>query len=79
VHGPATGLKLLESLDGDERMAGSHRLDAVRGHLCEMAGDRNSAIAHYQAAARRTTSIPERNYLVAQAARLATQLAAQGE
>ncbi len=79
VHGPATGLKLLESLDADQRMAGSHRLDAVRGHLCEMAGDHNSAIAHYQAAARRTTSIPERNYLVAQAARLATQLAAQGE
>jgi RNA polymerase sigma factor (sigma-70 family) len=73
VHGPATGLKLLEPLDGDQRMAASHRLDAVRGHLHEMAGDRRAAIAHYQAAARRTTSIPERNYLVAQAARLATQ------
>jgi RNA polymerase sigma factor (sigma-70 family) len=73
VHGPATGLKLLEPLDADQRMAASHRLDAVRGHLHEMAGDRRAAIAHYQAAARRTTSIPERNYLVAQAARLAAQ------
>ncbi len=71
VHGPATGLELLESLDADERVAGHHRLDAVRAHLHEKAGDRQAAIAHYQAAATRTTSIPERNYLVAQAARLA--------
>jgi hypothetical protein len=30
-----------------------------------------AAISHYRAAAGRTTSIPERNYLIAQAARLA--------
>ena len=70
VHGPAAGLKLLEPLDADERLAGSHRLDAVRGHLFEMAGDRKAAIAHYKAAAARTTSIPERNYLTMQAGRL---------
>lgn len=44
---------------------------AVRAHLHELAGDRMAAISHYRAAAGRTTSIPERNYLIAQAARLA--------
>jgi len=70
VHGPPAGLKLLEALDADERLAGHYRLDAVRAHLLEMAGDHEAAIAHYRAAAGRTTSIPERNYLTIQAARL---------
>jgi RNA polymerase sigma factor (sigma-70 family) len=70
VHGPRAGLALLEPLDGDERLAGHYRLDAVRGHLFEMAGDHEAAVAHYRAAANRTTSIPERNYLSAQVARL---------
>jgi len=38
-----------------------------------MAGDRETAIAHYLAAAGRTASIPERNYLGSQAARLAAE------
>jgi RNA polymerase sigma factor (sigma-70 family) len=71
VHGPASGLALLQSLDDDARMSGNHRLDAVRGHLFEMAGNHEAAIRHYRAAAGRTTSIPERNYLTTQAARLA--------
>jgi len=70
VHGPAAGLELLRALDGDERMSGSHRLDAVRAHLLEMAGDHAAAIVHYAAAAERTASTPERNYLLMQAARL---------
>jgi RNA polymerase sigma factor (sigma-70 family) len=70
VHGPAAGLKLLEALDRDDRLAGHYRLDAVRGHLFEMAGDRATAIAHYRKAAERTSSLPERNYLLTQAARL---------
>jgi predicted RNA polymerase sigma factor len=70
VNGPSAGLALLEPLDADPRMAGHYRLDAVRGHLFEMAGDAEAAIAHYRAAASRTTSIPERNYLATQAARL---------
>jgi RNA polymerase sigma factor (sigma-70 family) len=70
VHGPAEGLKLIESLDTDERLKGHHRLDAVRAHLLEMSGDHGAAIAHYRTAADRTTSIPERNYLLTQAARL---------
>ena len=39
VHGPPAGLELLRALDADERMAGHYRLDAVRAHLLEMAGD----------------------------------------
>ena len=71
VHGPKVGLELLKALDADERMTSHHRLDAVRAHLLEMAGDHVAAVAHYQAAAGRTTSIPERNYLTTRAARLA--------
>jgi predicted RNA polymerase sigma factor len=70
VHGPSKGLELLKALDSDARLAGHHRLDAVRAHLLEMAGDQETAIEHYRIAAARTTSIPERNYLVTQAARL---------
>jgi len=36
-----------------------------------MAGDREAAIALYRSAAGKTTSVPERNYLMAQAGRLA--------
>jgi RNA polymerase sigma factor (sigma-70 family) len=70
VHGPSTGLDLLNALDGDSRLASHHRLDAVRAHLYEMAGDREAAITHYRAAANRTASLPERNYLLTQAAQL---------
>ena len=71
VHGPATGLDLIKQLDADPRMTGHYRLDAVRGHLYELSGDHPAAVAHYHAAATRTTSLPERNYLIARAARLA--------
>jgi RNA polymerase sigma factor (sigma-70 family) len=70
VHGPARGLQLLQALDADGRLSGHHRLDAVRAHLLELAGDHHAAIAHYLIAAGRTTSTPERNYLMTQAARL---------
>jgi RNA polymerase sigma factor (sigma-70 family) len=70
VHGPARGLEMLKPLDSDARFSGHHRLDAVRAHLLEMLGDRDDAIKHYRTAAGRTTSIPERNYLMTQAARL---------
>jgi RNA polymerase sigma factor (sigma-70 family) len=71
VHGPAKGLELLRTLDSDPRVSGHYRLDAVRGHLFEKTGDRETAIKHYRIAAARTTSMPERNYLMTQAARLA--------
>ena len=70
VQGPRQGLELLNGLDTDARMAAQHRLDAVRAHLLEMAGDREAAITHYRIAAEKTTSLPERNYLMTQAARL---------
>jgi RNA polymerase sigma factor (sigma-70 family) len=70
VHGPRAGLDLLAGLDGDRRMAANHRLDAVRAHLLEQAGDRTGARAAYLRAARRTTSIPEQRYLTARADRL---------
>ena len=76
VHGPAAGLKLLEPLDGP--LAGHYRLDAVRAHLFEMAGDTQAAMAHYRAAAARTTSIPEQQYLTTQAARLRAEAAQSG-
>jgi len=71
VDGPAVGLELVAALDADPRLAGGHRLDAVRGHLHERLGDHPAAIRHYRAAAARTASTPERNYLLLRAARLA--------
>lgn len=71
VHGPVSGLDALAALDADPRLAGHHRLDAARAHLYEMAGDRDAAVAHYRAAAGRTTSLPEQRYLMMRAARLA--------
>ena len=71
VHGPAAGLELLEALDRDKHLAGHYRLDAVRGHLLERAGDRAAALAHFRSAAEGTASLPERNYLLTKAAQLA--------
>ncbi len=68
VHGPAAGLAILESLDAP--LAGHYRLDAVRAHLFEQLGEADRAIAHYETAAMRTMSIPERNYLIKKAAQL---------
>jgi RNA polymerase sigma factor (sigma-70 family) len=66
VDGPEAGLAMLEPLD--EPLAGHYRLDAVRGHLHEMRGDGETAADHFRAAARRTTSLPERDYLTLKAA-----------
>ncbi|WFE38187.1 sigma-70 family RNA polymerase sigma factor [Micromonospora sp. WMMD998] len=73
VDGPRAGLALLAPLDADDRTAGHHRLAAVRAHLLELAGDRADARAAYLAAARATTSLPERRYLEVRAARLASR------
>ena len=70
VRGPEAALDVLATLDADDRMARHYRLAAVRAHLLEMAGDRAAALAGYQTAARRTTSLPERRYLESRAARL---------
>ncbi|GAA0933271.1 sigma factor-like helix-turn-helix DNA-binding protein [Kribbella koreensis] len=68
--GPKEGLAVLEPLDSDNRITEHHRLEAVRAHLLEMSGDLDGARASYLQAARRTTSIPERNYLQSKADRL---------
>jgi len=70
VEGPAAGLAALDQLGVDPHFAANHRLDAVRAHLLERAGDREAAIRCYRQAAQRTTSMPERNYLLLHAARL---------
>ena len=70
VRGPQAGLHLLASVEADSRLAGSHRPDAVRAHLLEMAGDHAAARTSYEAAARHTTSLPERRYLETRAYRL---------
>jgi RNA polymerase sigma factor (sigma-70 family) len=70
VHGPRAGLALVGTLDGDERMAHNHRLEAVRAHLLERAGDIDAARKSYELAARMTASLPERRYLALRAARL---------
>jgi RNA polymerase sigma factor (sigma-70 family) len=71
VHGPGRGLGLLAELETDARIAGDHRLHAVRAHLLEMAGDEPGARAAYESAAARTTSPQQQRYLYARAARLA--------
>ena len=70
VHGPQAGLELLDTLEADKRLRRHHRLQAVRAHLLERAGEPLAAQRGYLAAARLTTSLPERRYLEARAARL---------
>jgi predicted RNA polymerase sigma factor len=70
VHGPAAGLDRLANLDTDGALAETHRVDATRGHLLELAGDCDGALAAYQRAAARTLNRPERRYLQLRAARL---------
>jgi RNA polymerase sigma factor (sigma-70 family) len=70
VDGPRAGLALLGTLDADERMTHTHRLEAVRGHLLELAGDLDAARESYRRAARMTRSLPEQRYLALRAARL---------
>jgi predicted RNA polymerase sigma factor len=73
VQGPRAGLDLLATLAADERLAKHYRLDGVRAHLLELAGDYAGAISSYRIAARRTTSLPEQRYLEIRAARLAEE------
>jgi RNA polymerase sigma factor (sigma-70 family) len=68
VHGPAAGLARLATIES--RLAGHYRIDAVRAHLLERAGDLAGARGHYERAAARTTSLAERDYLVSRASNL---------
>ena len=70
VDGPRAGLALLGTLDDDQRLTHSHRLEAVRAHLLELAGEPDAAREAYLRAARMTASVPEQRYLTLQAAKL---------
>jgi RNA polymerase sigma factor (sigma-70 family) len=70
VAGPKAGLELLAPLRNDERLRGTHRLNTARAHLLERAGELSAAEKLYRSAASKTTSVPERNYLLLKAARL---------
>lgn len=70
VHGPRAGLELLDELAKDYRMAHNHRLESVRAHLLELAGDPDAARESFRRAAGMTASLPEQHYLALRAARL---------
>lgn len=70
ARGPERGLALLDELDGDPRIKHHYRLDAVRGHLLERLGRRAAALPYFLAAAEKTASVPERNYLLLKIGRL---------
>jgi RNA polymerase sigma factor (sigma-70 family) len=70
VRGPRVGLDLLGELEADQRIAADHRLQAVRAHLLEMAGDRAAARETYQRAADRAMNLAQQRYLHGRAARL---------
>ncbi len=70
VQGPDAGLTLLDELEHSGKLGEHYRLDAVRAHMLEQAGEHERALLCYRRAAERTASLPERNYLAARAARL---------
>jgi RNA polymerase sigma factor (sigma-70 family) len=70
VDGPRAGLAVLGTLDADDRMGNTHRLEAVRGHLLELAGELEAARKSYRRAATMTASVPEQRYLAMRASRL---------
>lgn len=74
VEGPSAGLAVLEPLRDDPKLRLGHRLDAVRAHLLERAGRREDARDLFRTTAARTTSLPERNYLLRKAAYLDEEL-----
>lgn len=70
VEGPEIGLRELDRAAADPALSEHYRVDAVRGHLLELAGDLPAAARHYRSAARGTLSLPEQRYLEQKAARL---------
>jgi predicted RNA polymerase sigma factor len=72
VDGPRAGLERLATAATEPALAGHHRVEAVRAHLLEMAGETDAAIDAYGRAARRTMSVPERQFLEGKARALTT-------
>jgi RNA polymerase sigma factor (sigma-70 family) len=69
ARGPRVALAELDAAATDPALAGHYRVDAVRAHLLDELGERDKARQHYRLAARRTRSLPEQRYLLAQARR----------
>ncbi|MEO5703455.1 MAG: RNA polymerase sigma factor [Candidatus Limnocylindrales bacterium] len=63
ADGPAVGLALLESLDGDERLASYPYFHAARADLLRRLGRRDAAAVAYQAALDLTSNQVERAFL----------------
>jgi RNA polymerase sigma factor (sigma-70 family) len=73
VEGADAGLRVVDKIAKDEPLKGHYRVYAVRAHLYERAGKRDLALENYRLAAEGTASLPERNYLLGKAARLASK------
>ncbi|MFD2765130.1 RNA polymerase sigma factor [Micromonospora eburnea] len=70
ARGPRAGLRLLDALGADRRVAEDPRRYAARAHLLELAGEAAAARQAYLAAARRSMNLAQQRYLHARAARL---------
>jgi RNA polymerase sigma factor (sigma-70 family) len=70
VHGPAKGPPAAGRAQSRPPPGASSPPGRRRAHLLELAGDHQGAVSHFRAAAAKTGSLPERNYLLTQAARL---------
>lgn len=73
ARGAQAGLAILDTLQGDDRIANDHRLYAVRAHLLVKTGQHEAARAAYEDAARRATNPTQVRYLHDCAARLTTE------
>ncbi len=67
-RGPEAGLRLVDAVA--DRLAGDHRVEAVRAHLLELSGDRSGARDCYRRAATQAKNLPQQRYLNARADRL---------
>ncbi|WP_344420512.1 RNA polymerase sigma factor [Amycolatopsis minnesotensis] len=70
ADGAEAGLRRLSEAEGDPALAGHHRVAAIRAHLLDMSGDRETAAVQYRLAAKRTLSLPEQRYLEQRAVEL---------
>jgi predicted RNA polymerase sigma factor len=70
VNGPAAALATLNRAAADDRLKGHYRVDGLRAHILEEAGDLTAAREHYLKAAKATLSLPERRYLTTRASHL---------
>ena len=70
VRGPQSALIELDAVADVPGLVGHYRIDAVRAHLAELAGEREAARVLYLRAAQNSLSRPEQRHLLRQAQRL---------